>query len=152
EIVSRISSLGGRPSCRHVLAGSLELEEPAAPPGTEVPGAVRESLAVRVHVLAQQRDLAITGARELLDLLQDLRHGARDLLAPGRRHDAVRAALVAAFHDGHEGGDAGTPVVAGRSSLERADGPVHGEDAARRGGERLAGGGADPGGPLAGLG
>ena len=62
-----------------------------------LPGA--EVAAVRVDVLAEQRDLAHAVGRELLDLVHDVAHAAADLGAAHDRHDAERARVVAADLD-----------------------------------------------------
>ena len=61
---------------------------------TPLPGA--QVAAVRVHVLAQQRDLGDAVAREFAHLVDDVAHPAADLRAPDRRNDAERATVVAA--------------------------------------------------------
>ncbi len=55
--------------------------------------------AVRVHVLAQQRDLAGAGGDHCLGLGQDGLGAARDLGASRLGHHAVRAVVVTAAHD-----------------------------------------------------
>ena len=109
----RVRAIGGDA----VRVGArLELEERAPAAGPDPAGPVGEALPVGVHVLAQQGHLAVAGARELLDLVEDLVDRARHLLAPRRRHDAVGALLVAAFHDRHERDDParrGSPSPAG---------------------------------------
>ena len=64
----------------------------AALPGAEV-------AAVRVDVLAEQRDLDHAVGGELLDLVHDVAHAAADLAAAHRGHDAERARVVAADLD-----------------------------------------------------
>ena len=65
--------------------------------------AVVHGTAVRVDVLAEQRDLAHALGGELHDLHQHVFEGPADLLAAGVRHDAVGAVLGAALHDRDEG-------------------------------------------------
>ena len=109
-------------------SGGLDLEQGAPAAGSEPAGPIREALPVGVHVLAEQGDLAITRPRELLDLVEDLVDRPRDFLTPSRRDDAVRALLVAAFHDRDECRDAAPAVVGRRPAVERPHLPVDGED------------------------
>ena len=62
-----------------------------------------EVAAVRVDVLAEQRDLAHAVGGELLDLADDVAHPAADLAAADGGHDAERARVVAADLDRHPG-------------------------------------------------
>src|SRR5256885_4018562 len=55
----------------------------------------------RVHVLAEQRHLAHSFAREPRHLRHDLSGPAADLASPNRRHDAVRTLRVTAHRDLH---------------------------------------------------
>ena len=112
----------------HPLAPGLDLEQGAPAAGSKPAGSVGEALPVGVHVLAQQGDLAVARPRELLDLVEDLVDRPRDFLASSRRHDAVGALLVAAFHDRDERGDATRPVVGRRPAVERPHLAVDGED------------------------
>ena len=111
---------------------ALELEQGSPPARADPAGPVGEALAVGVHVLPEERDLAIARAHQLLDLVEDLLERPRDLLATRRRHDAVGALLVAAFHDRHERRDAARPVVGRRPAVERPHLPVDREDPGAR--------------------
>ena len=58
--------------------------------------------AIRVHVLAEQRDFAHALVGEAGDFGQHVVERARHFLAARVRHDAVAAVLAAAFHDRDE--------------------------------------------------
>ena len=66
-------------------------------------GGQLEVAAVAVDVLAEQRDLGDAGGGELADLGDDVVERPGDLHAAHRRHDAERAAVVAADLDRHPG-------------------------------------------------
>src|SRR4029079_1527689 len=60
-------------------------------------------LPVRVHGLAQQRDLGVAAGRQPADCYEDVVRPAAALAAPGEGDDAERAELVAALDDGDVG-------------------------------------------------
>ena len=67
-------------------------------------------IAVGIYILSQQSDFFYTVRRQSPDLLYDgFRHSAA-LPAPGIRHDAVGAEIIAAVHDIHIGFIAVLPV------------------------------------------
>ncbi len=125
-------------------AGQIEL---AAGPalGVDVPEARlrRQVVAVRVHVLAEQRDLPIAGRGERARLGDDLVERPAALGAPAQRDDAVGARLVAAVDDREPRAERRTPGdraaghrrrPRGREMVGRAD---HGPpDDRRRAGRR----------------
>ena len=63
----------------------------------------RQVVAVRVDVLAEERDLPIAGGGQRPGLVDDLVERAAALGAAAERHDAVRACLVAAVDDRQPG-------------------------------------------------
>src|SRR3954467_8097018 len=65
----------------------------------------RQVVAVRVDVLAEQRDLAVAGCRQSPRLVEDVVEGAAALRTPAAAHDAIGACLVAAVDDRQPGGD-----------------------------------------------
>ncbi len=83
--------------------------EPAARPALGIHvGEARfgpEVMAVRVDVLAEQRDLAIAGGGEGARLVDDVVERPAALGAPAERDDAVGACLVAAVDDRQPGRD-----------------------------------------------
>jgi hypothetical protein len=80
----------------HGVAGPQELGEPCADLGQEI-------TAVRVHVLAQQRDLAHAVGCERGHLGDDVPRPPRLLAAAHSRNDAVRALRVTPHRDLHPG-------------------------------------------------
>ena len=76
----------------------------------------RDVAAVRVHVLAEQRDLDDAASRETLDLGEDVADRARPLGPADQRHDAERAGVVAARGDRDPGAER---VVARRGERRR---------------------------------
>ncbi|MNH15515.1 hypothetical protein D3C79_751290 [compost metagenome] len=68
--------------------------------------AVVSRAAIGVDVLAEQVDFAYALRRQLGDFKQDVIAWAADFFTAGIRHHAEGTVLVAAFHDGDEGGRA----------------------------------------------
>ena len=64
--------------------------------------AERQRAAIRVHVLAEQRDFAHALVGETGDFGEHVVERTRHFLAARVRHDAIAAVLAAAFHDRHE--------------------------------------------------
>src|SRR5678815_1495310 len=60
---------------------------------------------IGVHRLSQKRDLARTFANAIAYFSEHLLHGVIALAPADIRHDAIRARIVAASHDGHKGGN-----------------------------------------------
>ena len=88
-----------------------QVEAAAAPAlGLDVAEALfgRQVVAVRVHVLAEERDLAVALRGELARLRDDLVERAAALRAAAERDDAVGAGLVAAVDDRQPGVGAAT--------------------------------------------
>ncbi len=65
-------------------------------------------VSVRVHVLAEERDLAVAGGRQRPRLVDDLVERPAPLRTPAEGHDAVGARLVAAVDDRQPGADGRT--------------------------------------------
>ena len=86
-------------------------------------GSGGEVVAVRVDVLAEQRDLAIAGRGERARLVDDVVERPAPLRPAAERHDAVGAGLVAAVDDRQPGGDRGAA----------RDGPLPDRQGARAG-------------------
>ncbi len=63
----------------------------------------KQIAAIRVNVLAQQRDLAHALAHQTGHLVDNLLEGAALFAAAHIRHDAIGAEIIAARHDGHPG-------------------------------------------------
>src|SRR5207253_5439231 len=91
------------------------------------PRVERQVAAVRVHVLAEERDLAYAVAREPRHLGDDLPRPAALLAAAHGRDDAVGALRVAAhrdLHPGLEGPLAPHRELAGEAPLLEAERPA----------------------------
>ena len=69
--------------------------------------AVRHRPGIRIHILAEQRDLAHALAGQAFHLRKHLLERAADFLAARVGHDAKAAVLAAAFHDRDEGSRTG---------------------------------------------
>ena len=116
--IARISSArSGRPA--------RSSRRPAQRALVDVPEARlgRQVVAVRVDVLAEQRDLAIAGRGERACFVDDVVERPAPLRATAERHDAVGARLVAAVDDRQPGGDRGAA----------RDGPLPDRQGARAG-------------------
>ena len=81
------------PSTSFHLPQQLREERPARRPGN------RDVASVRVHVLAEERHLDDTPAREPLHLREHVADRPGALRAPDERHDAERAGVVASDRD-----------------------------------------------------
>ena len=100
----------------HVVHRAQQLGEPWPParaPDGEVP-------AIRVHVLAEERDLHHSIVSEALDLGEDIPEGSRSLGTANERDDAERARVVAADADRHPG--VMGAATAGRQPAPRGQG------------------------------
>ena len=83
---------------------------------------------VRIHVLAEQGDLPVSGGNQFTGFTQDAVRIAAALGATDIRHDAIRADIVAAAHDGdkcrHSGriradrGDVGVGLLVGKQRID----------------------------------
>ncbi len=99
-----------RPDQRREVGPAVEVEATAGPAiGVDVGEARlrRQVVAVRVDVLAEQRDLAVAGGGDRAGLLDDLVERPAALRAAAERNDAVGARLVAAVDDRQPGGGRG---------------------------------------------
>ena len=137
EVTKRRRGMAGRPSAvrspsmaRISSARSGPAEEVEAAAGPALGGDVgepflgRQVVAVRVHVLAEQRHLAVAGARQRPRLGDHLVERAAALRAAAERDDAVRAGLVAAVDDRQPG--AGRARRGGSSAPPRPRARVEG--------------------------
>lgn len=67
-------------------------------------------MAVRVHILAEKRDLFDTAFGQVTDFGQNLAHGAADFRATPQAHDAIGTQVVATLADRYAGGDRGIGI------------------------------------------
>jgi hypothetical protein len=119
---------------KRMRARPVDLGQPPDQAG-EAPRRAVVRAVVGVHVLAEERDLAHAAVHEVLRLVQDLGHGARDFGSARVGDDAEGAELVATFLHGQEGRGAAPRlgavlqrrelVVLGEVGVERAGALPH---------------------------